>query len=119
VCHGGSLPDLPRSPTFTGPSATANVQATACTPGSSFNAAVCYPLVQDKTNSTDTCNSASGSNGCLAAGDVDSAFLPWDADAFLYADASSPANRDPSFLGTLIPKDQLHPPGAGSRASRH
>jgi hypothetical protein len=102
VCHGGNLPSLPQ--TFVGPSMTAGLaQPTACAAGASFDTTACYPLVADPT-STATCNQATGSNGCLAAGDIDSAFLPWDADAFLYSDAASTANRDPAFLGTLIAK---------------
>lgn len=102
VCHGGNLPSLPQ--TFVGPSMTAGLaQPAACTAGASFDTKACYPLVADPT-STATCDPSAGANGCLAAGDVDSAFLPWDADAFLYSDAASPANRDPAFLGTLVSK---------------
>jgi hypothetical protein len=74
ACHGGAPP--------------------AWTPGS-----LQYPTVQDPTS---TASCTSNPTGCLAAGDVDSAFLPWDADAFLYSAAPAAANQDPAFKGNLI-----------------
>jgi PKD repeat protein len=74
ACHGGNMP--------------------AWSPGSSQ-----YPAVQDPTSMA---SCSSDPSGCLVPGDVDSAFLPWDADAFLYSDAPAAANRDPAFLGNLI-----------------
>ena len=98
VCHGGNLPSLP--PGFTGPGASGGA---ACAAGSAFDLSACYPLIHDPTTApTSTCTPTSGSSGCLAAGDVDSAFLLWDADAFLYSAAPATANQDPAFKGNLV-----------------
>ena len=80
-CHGGTLPVLP-----------ANF-VSARTP---------YPVIQDPTldthaNPASLCTTTTPA-GCLAPGDVDAAFLPWDLDSLLYADT------DPAFTGESIPK---------------
>lgn len=72
VCHGGTLPSLPAG----------------------FAAGSAYPVIQDPTSSA-TCTAGS-STGCLPAGDVDAAFLPWDMASLLFSD------NDPSFKGNLV-----------------
>lgn len=71
ACHGGIPPALPAA----------------------FAAGTPYPTIQDKT-SQDTCTPPAAA-GCLSAGDVDSTFLPFDLDSFLYSDT------DPAF-GTQL-----------------
>jgi hypothetical protein len=96
-CHSGTPPSLPVA--FTGPTA-----GSSCT-ASSYNVNSCYPLLQDPLvaaqgqPATPTCapGSPPGTAGCLPPGDVDAAFLPWDADSFLYSDT------DPAFSGHLVP----------------
>jgi cytochrome c5 len=80
-CHGGTLPVLP--PQFA-------------------SATMTYPVIQNPTLDTNTTPanlcSATATTGCLAPGDVDAAFLPWDLDSLLYADT------DPAFTGESVSK---------------
>jgi len=80
-CHGGTLPTLP-----------ANFAS----------ATMSYPVIQDprKDTQADPANACGPTTpaGCLSAGDVDAAFLPWDLDSLLYADT------DPAFTGLSIPR---------------
>jgi hypothetical protein len=66
ACHGGALPTLQQF-----------LQSANGT----------YPAIADPTNPA---------AALLAPGDVDSAFLPWDVDSFLFSD------NDPSFKGNFI-----------------
>jgi hypothetical protein len=76
-CHGGNLPALQAG--FSSATAT-------------------YPAIQDPKTATQCgSNTATPTAGCLSPGDVDSAFLPWDLDSFLYSD------NDPAFKGNLVP----------------
>ena len=77
LCHGGTVPVLPAN----------------------FTSAMAYPVIQDPTkDATQAATScAQTASACLAAGNTDSAFLPWDLDSFLYSDT------DPAFTGIAIP----------------
>ncbi|HUI61632.1 MAG TPA: hypothetical protein VLX90_15495, partial [Steroidobacteraceae bacterium] len=77
LCHGGTLPVLPAN----------------------FTSAMTYPVIQDPTkDATQAATScAQTASACLAPGNTDSAFLPWDLDSFLYSD------NDPAFTGIALP----------------
>lgn len=76
ACHGGKPPSLMQF-----------LQA------GSAPATDTYPLVPDPTDGHQL-----AASGLLPGGDIDSAFLPWDLDSFLYSDT------DPAFSGQLAAK---------------
>jgi mono/diheme cytochrome c family protein len=76
ACHGGVLPQFP-----------ANFSHVAPTDPP-------YPTIPDPTQPTPS----SGTAPQLGLGDVDSAFMPWDLDSFLYSDT------DPAFVGLSVNK---------------
>ena len=76
VCHGGTIP-TPGVANFIHSSPTD------------------YPTVPDPQ--------VGAANGAqLGMGDIDTTFMPWDLDSFLYASAPQAANTDDSFVGLSV-----------------
>jgi hypothetical protein len=74
MCHGGNLPVFPKQ--------FAHVASTDAK----------FVTIADPTKKLPL----------LGLGDVDSSFMPWDLDSFLYSSAPQAANTDPSFVGLSV-----------------
>ncbi len=74
VCHGGTMPIFPK-------------QFAHVAPGDAK-----YVEVADPTKALPL----------LGLGDLDSTFMPWDLDSFLYSSAPQAINTDPSFVGLSV-----------------